>query len=75
VLVVFDEHEVNILVEDNGCGFDVDTTLNKPGHPCWGLLGMQERAALVGGECVIQSTPGAGTLIQVCMPLAKETHG
>ena len=75
VLVVFDEDEVNILVEDNGCGFDVDTTLNKPGHPSWGLLGMQERAALVGGECMILSTPGAGTLIQVCMPLAKETHG
>jgi len=75
VLVVFDEHEVNILVEDDGCGFDVDAMLNKPGHPSWGLLGMQERAALVGGECVILSTPGAGTLIQVCMPLAKETHG
>jgi signal transduction histidine kinase len=75
VLVVFGEHEVNILVEDNGCGFDVDVTLNKPGHPSWGLLGMQERAALVGGECVILSTPGAGTLIQICMPLAKEAHG
>ena len=75
VLVVFDEDEVNILVEDNGCGFDVDATLNKSGNPSWGLLGMQERAALVGGECVILSTPGAGTLIQVCMPLAKETHG
>jgi signal transduction histidine kinase len=75
VLVVFDEDEVNILVEDNGCGFDVDATLNKSGNPSWGLLGMQERAALVGGECVILSTPGAGTLIQVCMPLTKETHG
>jgi signal transduction histidine kinase len=74
VLVVFDEHEVNILVEDNGSGFDVDTTLNKPGHPCWGLLGMKERAALVGGECVVLSTPGAGTLIQVCMPLNKEPN-
>jgi signal transduction histidine kinase len=74
VLVVFGEKEVNILVEDNGCGFDVDTTLNKPGHPCWGLLGMKERAALVGGECAITSTPGAGTLVEVSMPLEKETH-
>ena len=31
VLVVFDEDEVNIRVEDNGCGFDVDAALNQPG--------------------------------------------
>jgi signal transduction histidine kinase len=75
VLVIFDEHEVTIRVEDNGCGFDVDTTFNTPGHPCWGLLGMKERAALVDGECEIMSTPGAGTIIEVSVPLEKETHG
>jgi two-component system sensor histidine kinase UhpB len=75
VLVIFDEREVTIRVEDNGCGFDVDTTFNTPGHPCWGLLGMKERAALVDGECEIMSTPGAGTIIEVSVPLEKETHG
>jgi signal transduction histidine kinase len=74
VMVVFDEHVVRIRVEDNGCGFDVDAIFNKQGHPCWGLLGIKERAVLVGGECAILSTPGVGTAIEVSMPLEKETH-
>jgi hypothetical protein len=29
----------------------------------------------VDGECEIMSTPGAGTIIEVSVPLEKETHG
>jgi two-component system sensor histidine kinase UhpB len=75
VVVAFSESEVRIRVEDNGCGFDVDATFNKTGHPCWGLLGLKERAALVSGECVIISKPAVGTIIEVSVPLEKETHG
>ena len=35
----------------------------------WGLLGMQERVALVGGSCVVTSQPGQGTTIQVSIPI------
>jgi hypothetical protein len=62
-------------VEDNGCGFDVEAALNRQEYPCWGLLGMQERALLVNGKCVISSEPGMGALIEVVVPLEKETHG
>jgi signal transduction histidine kinase len=75
VAVTFGESEVCIHVEDNGCGFDVDATFNNLDRPCWGLLGLKERAALVGGECVIMSRPAAGTIIEVSVPLEKETHG
>lgn len=75
VQVVFGEGEVRIRVEDKGCGFDLDATLNRREYPCWGLLGIQERAALVGGTCVIQSEPGMGTLVEVVTSLEKETHG
>jgi signal transduction histidine kinase len=75
VAVTFGESEVCIHVEDNGCGFDVDATFNNLDRPCWGLLGLKERAALVGGECVIISRPAAGTIIEVSVPLEKETHG
>jgi len=72
VLVVFDEREVRIRVEDNGCGFDVDATFNKPGHPCWGLLGMIERVALIGGESHFVSEPGQGTIVEVSVPLEEK---
>ena len=73
VSVSFDEREVRIRVEDHGCGFDVDTTLRKPGYPCWGLLGMIERVALVGGTCHFVSEVGTGTVVEVSVPL-KETE-
>lgn len=75
VLVTFSDDEIRIRVEDNGSGFDVNATLNQHGYPCWGLLGMQERASLVGGTCAITSEPGLGTRIEVIVPFEKETHG
>jgi signal transduction histidine kinase len=75
VLLSFTDAEVCVRVEDNGCGFDVEAALNRQEYPCWGLLGMQERALLVNGKCVISSEPGMGTLIEVVVPLEKETHG
>ena len=74
VLVVFDEREVCIRVEDNGCGFDVDATLREPGYPSWGLLGMIERVSLISGECQIASQIGKGTLVEVSVPLKEKDN-
>jgi signal transduction histidine kinase len=47
----------------------------KPGKlSALGLMGMVERAALVGGTCTILSQPGKGTLIQVNVPIIGGTH-
>lgn len=74
-------HEYLILaVRDDGHGFDstnlhlrqagrVDRTT---GHTGLGLLGMRERAALLGAELDINSVPGQGTEITVQAPLATE---
>jgi signal transduction histidine kinase len=75
VMVVFDDREVRIRVEDAGRGFDVDATLHKTAHPCWGLLGMIERATLIGGECHFVSEPGVGTIVEVLAPLKKGKYG
>lgn len=66
---------IYLRVEDNGQGFDTDTVLKKkPGKPtAWGLLGMVERASLVGGNCNIFSYPGKGTLIEVNVPIIGES--
>ena len=68
------DDEVYLRVEDNGEGFNADMVLKKkPGKPtAWGLLGMVERAALVGGTCSILSHPGKGTLIEVHVPITGE---
>ena len=50
------------IVEDNGCGFDVTNTEGRVNGRL-GLLGMRERAALVGGNCDIESHEGGTTVL------------
>jgi PAS domain S-box-containing protein len=56
-----------LIVEDNGVGFDVDSSKNA--ERSLGLIGMGERAALLDGEVEIESSPGAGTTVYVRIPL------
>lgn len=55
-----------VVVEDNGVGFDTDEAV---GANRLGLLGMRERAALVGGTLDVESSPGAGTTVLARIPL------
>jgi ligand-binding sensor domain-containing protein/signal transduction histidine kinase len=59
----YDGDTVQLLLNDNGCGFDLS---QKP--PGVGLRTMQERAIMIGGEITIESTPGKGTLVRVTVP-------
>lgn len=62
-----------LQVEDNGRGFDVEAALSDAAvRPCWGLLGIMERAALIGGACQITSQPGKGTQVKLCVPQIGE---
>jgi signal transduction histidine kinase len=71
----YTEDNIYLRVEDNGQGFNTDMVLKKkPGRPtAWGLLGIVERASLVGGTCNIFSHPGKGTLIEVNVPIIGES--
>lgn len=61
---------ITITVEDNGRGFDPTAVVTQNGQRLgWGLLGIRERARLLGGHCDIRSMPGNGTVIQVEIPL------
>ena len=57
---------VALKVHDNGRGFSPDDP-RKPGS--FGLMGLRERAYLLGGEVNIASAPGQGTSIEVRIPL------
>ncbi len=57
-----DQSTVRLAVEDDGCGFDVDEALSRGRL---GLLGMRERAQMLGGTFTVLSRPGRGTLVFV----------
>ena len=55
---------LQVIIEDNGCGFDVGAIAAKPGgYGGLGLDGMRGRLILIGGTLEIESTVGAGTTI------------
>jgi signal transduction histidine kinase/ligand-binding sensor domain-containing protein len=61
---------LEIIVEDDGKGFDVRATLDGAATvKNLGLLGMQERARMIGGEMSIESAPGRGTQVRIRIPL------
>jgi two-component system sensor histidine kinase UhpB len=65
-----------LAIEDNGKGFNVEQakTRARTGISI-GLLGMEERARLVGGELTITSSPKTGTRLTASLPLIKlNTH-
>lgn len=64
--------DVRLLVRDNGKGFDIATAQTKSVD--LGLIGMKERAALVGGRTKIKSSSGQGTTIEVTLPLALQSE-
>ncbi len=56
-------------MSDDGRGFDVDRILASAGSSV-GLMGLQERARLLGGNIDIRSEAGRGTRLTVVVPLS-----
>ncbi|KAA3647339.1 MAG: HAMP domain-containing protein [Chloroflexi bacterium] len=57
-----------LRIDDNGCGFDPNTLVEKGKHGM-GLASIRERAEIVGGRLDVFSAPSEGTTIQVEIPL------
>jgi two-component system NarL family sensor kinase len=57
--------EVRLIVEDNGRGFDPEQAPQNR----YGLRGLNERVKLLGGALRLESSPGAGTRLEVRIPL------
>ncbi len=64
----FERDQFRICIRDNGVGIATDVLSHgfRAGH--WGLPGMRERAAKLGGHVDIWSRPGAGTEIELRVP-------
>ena len=68
VMVTLDKTQdaVRLRVQDDGCGFFSDSA-RKP--QSLGLMGLRERAQLLGGSVAISSARGKGTTVEVSIPL------
>lgn len=66
-------NDLEILVEDDGVGFDPTAQAQQLGTTdCLGLFGIRERLEHLGGRMKIDSTPGAGTRAVLSVPLGEE---
>lgn len=63
-------NRLELEIQDDGQGFDPE---NETGVGHYGLLGMRERARLVGGTLEIESGTRRGTRIRLAVPIPKET--
>ena len=64
-----------LVVEDDGVGFDGADVASWQGDRGIGLVGMRERAALLGGSVEFESAPGKGTTIFARVPVAPQPEG
>jgi two-component system, chemotaxis family, CheB/CheR fusion protein len=73
VLLERRDHHVMLIIEDNGVGFDPNN--KEQSEKGLGLLGMRERAGLVGGTLEIESAPDEGTTIFARVPVSFPEEG
>ena len=63
------ENMIALSIRDNGCGFD----LNEVNMKCaLGITGMNERATMLGGNLLIESSRGKGTTICLTIPILRK---
>lgn len=65
------QRKLRVTVRDNGIGIDPQA-LRSSRNQHWGLIGMQERAASIGAEIRVWSSPGAGTEVGISVPIRGE---
>jgi signal transduction histidine kinase len=72
VALQYGSEGVVVTIEDDGRGFDVEHTFTSAearGH--FGVVGMRERAEAAGGQLVVRSEPGHGTIVRASIPYAN----
>ncbi|MGC9293301.1 MAG: histidine kinase N-terminal 7TM domain-containing protein [Acidobacteriaceae bacterium] len=68
VIITQEGRNLMVLVEDDGCGFDVAHSSQQTGH--YGLKIMRERADEIGAQLTIGPNPGGGTRVRLQIPIS-----
>jgi signal transduction histidine kinase len=71
VQLEYGQEEISLEVRDDGRGFATEPG-PKPGH--YGLTGMRERAAAIGGTLEVTSEPGVGTTVRLRTMAPREAQ-
>ena len=66
ISLVRQENQLVLLIEDNGKGFEREDIQHKK---TLGIMGMKERAIMMGGSYTIHRANGKGTVVEVVIPL------
>jgi signal transduction histidine kinase len=64
IQVMFDGKTLGIVIQDDGCGFDLASAASHNG-----LANMKHRLQDIGGACLVESQPGHGTIIRLQLDL------
>jgi NarL family two-component system sensor histidine kinase YdfH len=64
--------ELEIVIRDDGVGFEPGEASGRAGH--YGLIGLSERARLAGGALEVASTPGGGATLTLRLPTGERAH-
>jgi PAS domain S-box-containing protein len=78
VALLWRRGRIELVVEDDGRGFDPEAALDGAAagtHLGLGLFSIRQRADLLGGRLEIRSAPGRGTRVRVDVPLARKRRG
>jgi signal transduction histidine kinase len=71
VNIITDELRVNIEITDDGRGFTAEQRQQSQAGGSFGLISMESRAKMLGGELHIQASPGNGTQISGWLPISN----
>jgi PAS domain S-box-containing protein len=66
------DKSIQIVVEDNGAGFDTSQTITPDGHRGFGLFNIREQLYSIGGQLKIEFGQGKGTRITILVPITLQ---
>jgi signal transduction histidine kinase len=70
--LAFGQDDTILTIRDDGCGFTVpDSPAEMTGAGHFGLLGIQERAEIIGARLLINASPGKGAQLTISLPNAE----
>ncbi|MDC7227570.1 MAG: sensor histidine kinase [Spirochaetales bacterium] len=68
ILLTYSEKGAELIIRDDGCGFDVDQRLHTGDETGMGLHGLSERFELIRGSLLVESSSGQGTTLTAWAP-------
>lgn len=70
VTLIYEESRIQLVTRDNGVGFDPGMSrIHGEEVGGFGLINMQERVRILGGNLTVQSAPGHGTMVEATLSL------